>query len=94
VDSVCIGTNHLSHFILAMERGAQENSEILPFLHPSFLRATEQIIRAATKRGVTVSVCGEAAGVPAVACLLVGMGAGISARVPFYRCMSVTRSVS
>jgi phosphoenolpyruvate-protein phosphotransferase (PTS system enzyme I) len=83
VDFVCIGTNDLAHFILAMERGAQGNSEVLPFLHPSVLRATEQIIGAATRRGVTVSVCGEAAGDPAVACLMVGMGVRDLSMNPF-----------
>jgi len=83
VDFVCIGTNDLTHFILAMGREAQGHSAVLSFLHPSVLRATAQVIRTATAQGVPVSVCGEAAGDPAVACLLVGMGVRELSMSPF-----------
>ncbi len=43
VDFVSIGTNDLAHSILAMDRGSQGHSGVLSFLHPSVLRATEQI---------------------------------------------------
>ena len=46
-DFVSIGTNDLAHSVLAMDRGSQGPSGVLSFLHPSVLRATEQIIRAA-----------------------------------------------
>jgi len=83
VDFISIGTNDLSHSILAMDRGSQRQPGILSFLHPSVLRATEQIVRAAVNQGVDVSVCGEAASDPAVACLLVGMGARALSMNPF-----------
>ena len=82
-DFVCIGTNDLSHSILAMDRESLEHPGVLPFLHPSVLRATHQIVCAAKKRGVPVSVCGEAASDPAVACLLIGMGVRVLSMNPF-----------
>lgn len=83
VDFVSIGTNDLAHSILAMDRGSQEHSGVLSFLHPSVLRATEQIVRAALDQGVALSVCGEAASDPAVACLLIGMGVKALSMNPF-----------
>jgi phosphoenolpyruvate-protein kinase (PTS system EI component) len=74
VDFVSIGTNDLAHFILATDRQSQESSGVLSFLHPSVLRATDQVVRAALKQGVGLTVCGEAAGNPEAVCLLVGMG--------------------
>ncbi len=82
-DFVCIGTNDLAHSILAMDRGSQGHPEVLSFLHPSVLRATEQVVRAAVNQGVAVAVCGEAASDPAVACLLVGKGVRALSMNPF-----------
>ena len=73
-DFVSIGTNDLSHFILATDRQSQGTDGVLSFLHPCILRATEQVVRAALGQGVGLTVCGEAAGHPVAACLLVGMG--------------------
>jgi phosphotransferase system enzyme I (PtsP) len=52
-------------------------------MHPSVLRATDQVVRAALKQGVGLTVCGEAAGNPAGACLLVGMGVRNLSMNPF-----------
>jgi len=82
-DFVCIGTNDLSHSILAMDRESLAHPGVLPFLHPSVLRAVLQVVRAAAKRGVPVSVCGEAASDPAVASLLIGMGVRVLSMNPF-----------
>jgi phosphoenolpyruvate-protein kinase (PTS system EI component) len=84
VDFVSIGTNDLAHFILAADRQAQESSGMLSFLHPSVLRATEQVVQATLKQGVGLTVCGEAAGNPVAACLLVGMGVRDLSMNPFY----------
>ena len=43
-------------------------------LHPSVLRAIRQIITLANQQNCPVSICGEAAGNPNIACLLIGMG--------------------
>jgi phosphoenolpyruvate-protein phosphotransferase (PTS system enzyme I) len=82
-DFVCIGTNDLANSFLAVDRGLPGHPEVHSFLHPSVLRATEQIIRAAVNQGVGVSVCGEAASDPVVACLLIGMGVKDLSMNPF-----------
>jgi phosphoenolpyruvate-protein kinase (PTS system EI component) len=84
VDFVSIGTNDLAHFILASDRQSQESAGVLSFLQPSVLRATEQVVRAALKQGIGLTVCGEAAGNPVAACLLVGMGVRALSMNPFY----------
>ena len=84
VDFVSIGTNDLAHFILASDRQSQESSGVHSFLHPCVLRATEQVVRATLNQGVGLTVCGEAAGNPVAACLLVGMGVRDLSMNPFY----------
>jgi phosphoenolpyruvate-protein phosphotransferase (PTS system enzyme I) len=74
VDFLSIGTNDLAHFVLAMERRVQQPQHQLLFLHPGVLRATQRVAQAAQGRGIGLSVCGEAAGDPAAACLMIGMG--------------------
>jgi phosphoenolpyruvate-protein phosphotransferase (PTS system enzyme I) len=83
VDFISIGTNDLAHFILATDRQSQDSPGVFSFLHPSVLLATEQVVRAALKQGVGLTVCGEAAGNPASACLLVGMGVRDLSMNPF-----------
>ncbi len=74
VDFISIGTNDLASSILAMNRESQGHAGVISFLYPAVLRATDQVVQAARKQGVAVSVCGEAASDPAAACLLIGMG--------------------
>ncbi len=83
VDFVSLGTNDLAHFILGTDRQSQESSGTAAFLHPSVLRAVEHVVRTALRQGIGLSVCGEAAGDPASACLLVGMGVRNLSMNPF-----------
>lgn len=73
-DFVSIGTNDLSQFILASDRNALESVEPNTTIHPSILRAVKQVTAASARHGKPVTVCGEAAGIPALAGLLVGIG--------------------
>ncbi len=82
-DFACVGTNDLAYSILAMDRATQGHSAVQSFLHPSVLRAMDQIIQTAQRLVVPLSVCGEAAGDPKVACLLVGMGVRELSMNPF-----------
>ncbi len=82
-DFVCIGTNDLAHSILTMDRATHGDDEASAFLHPSVLRATDLVVRAAVSWAVPLSVCGEAASDPAVACLLAGMGVRNLSMNPF-----------
>jgi len=73
-DFVSIGTNDLVQFMLAADRSATDLAGEDMMLHPSVLRAISRVVEAARGRGRSVSVCGEAAGDPRMACLLVGLG--------------------
>jgi phosphoenolpyruvate-protein kinase (PTS system EI component) len=75
VDFVSLGTSDLTQFVLAADRDAVDLVEDYSTLHPSVLRAIRRAVEAADGRGRPVSVCGEAAGDPATAALLVGLGA-------------------
>lgn len=74
VDFVSLGTNDLTQFVLAADRDAVELIDGYSVLHLSVLHAIDRVVRAARDRGKRVSVCGEAAGDPWTAALLVGLG--------------------
>ena len=74
VDFISIGTNDLVQYILAVDRNNPNVADLYDCLHPSVITAVKQVIQSAAKRNVTVSVCGEMAGDPASALLLLGMG--------------------
>ena len=74
VDFLSLGTNDLTQFVLAADRDAVDLLDGYSVLHPSVLRAILRVIDAARDRERRISVCGEAAGDPATAALLVGLG--------------------
>jgi phosphotransferase system enzyme I (PtsP) len=74
VDFFSIGTNDLTQYLLAVDRNNAQVAELYDSLHPAVLRAIHQVIRDAHAVGRPVSVCGEMAGDPAAALLLMGMG--------------------
>ncbi|MGD8617043.1 MAG: phosphoenolpyruvate--protein phosphotransferase, partial [Gammaproteobacteria bacterium] len=73
-DFVSIGTNDLTQFMLAADRNALAVIDDYTVLNPSVLRAVHRVVEAAQRTGKPAAVCGEAAGDPRVACLLVGLG--------------------
>lgn len=73
-DFVSIGTNDLTQFMLAADRNAAELADDYSVLHPAVLRAIRTVVEASRDAGCELSVCGEAAGDPNTACLLVGLG--------------------
>ena len=73
-DFLTIGTNDLIQCCLAVDRTDERVSHLYEPLHPAILRLIRHIQRAASKRKVPLSVCGEMASDPAVLALLVGMG--------------------
>lgn len=74
VDFISIGTNDLTQFVLAADRGSSEMVGEYSILHPAVLRAIDIVISAANRANRPLTICGEAAGDPATACLFVGMG--------------------
>ena len=73
-DFLTIGTNDLIQCCLAVDRTDERVSHLYEPLHPAILRLIRHIRRAAAKRSVPLSVCGEMASDPAMLALLIGMG--------------------
>jgi multiphosphoryl transfer protein len=74
VDFFSIGTNDLTQYTMAAERGNARLAELLDGPQPAVLRLVHETVRAATAHGRWVGVCGELAGDPAAAVLLAGLG--------------------
>jgi phosphotransferase system enzyme I (PtsI) len=74
VDFFTIGTNDLIQYCLAVDRADERLSGLYEPLHPSILRVLVMIRRAASRRRIPVSLCGEMAADPALLTLLVGLG--------------------
>ena len=77
VDFISIGTNDLTQYLLAVDRNNSRVAELYDSLHPAVLRALLQTIEGAKAEKTPVSVCGEMAGDPASAILLLGMGVDV-----------------
>ena len=73
-DFFSIGTNDLVQYLLAVDRTDARVSHLFEPLHPAVLRTLRGVIRAAARRSVPVSLCGEMAADPSVLPLLVGLG--------------------
>ena len=74
VDFLSIGTNDLTQYLLAVDRNNARVADLYDSLHPAVIRAMLQVVESARVHNKPVSVCGEMAGDPAAAILLVGMG--------------------
>jgi phosphoenolpyruvate-protein phosphotransferase/dihydroxyacetone kinase phosphotransfer subunit len=74
VDFFSIGTNDLTQYTMAAERGNPELSELADAFHPVVLRLVNEVAKAAHKHGKWVGVCGELAGDPLAVAVLVGLG--------------------
>ncbi len=74
VDFFSIGTNDLTQYTLAAERGNPLLSDLADALHPAVLRLIGEVTEAAHAVGKWVGVCGELAGDPLAAVVLVGLG--------------------
>lgn len=76
MDFMSIGTNDLTQYLLAADRTNSRLADRQDALHPGVLRAVARVVDGARSAadGCEVAVCGELAGDPAGALLLVGMG--------------------
>lgn len=74
VDFLSVGTNDLTQYLLAVDRNNPRVADLFDSLHPAVLKAVTKVVEGANKFGKPVSVCGEMAGDPAAAVLLLGMG--------------------
>jgi phosphocarrier protein FPr len=74
VDFVSIGTNDLTQYALAAERGNEAVAAAADPLDPGVLRLIDAVCRAASGSSVRVAVCGEVAADPTAVPLLLGLG--------------------
>ncbi|MDR1220929.1 MAG: phosphoenolpyruvate--protein phosphotransferase [Treponema sp.] len=73
-DFFSIGSNDLSQYIMAADRGNNALSELANACQVAVLRAIKMSADAARKAGIPISVCGDMAGDPLLSQALVGMG--------------------
>jgi phosphocarrier protein FPr len=69
-----LGTNDLTQYLFAAERGNATVAHLADSLHPALLQTVARVVEAAHARGRWVGVCGELAGEVLAAPLLVGLG--------------------
>ncbi len=74
VDFFSIGTNDLSQYTFAADRGNARVAALADALHPAVLRQIARVIEVAHAAGKWVGVCGELAGLPEAIPVLVGLG--------------------
>jgi phosphotransferase system enzyme I (PtsI) len=73
-DFFAIGTNDLTAYTLAVDRGESDVGELYDPLHPAVLRLIQFATEAALRARKPVSICGEIGGNPGLTPLLMGMG--------------------
>jgi phosphocarrier protein FPr len=74
VDFFSIGSNDLTQYVMAADRTNPRVSALADSLQPAVLRMIHETIQAARKAGIEVALCGELAGDPLAAPLLLGLG--------------------
>ncbi len=73
-DFISVGSNDLTQYLLAVDRNNRRVANLYQAFHPSVLRALKTIVDTAKEENVPVSICGEMAGDPRTAVLLIAMG--------------------
>ncbi|MCH8926558.1 MAG: phosphoenolpyruvate--protein phosphotransferase [Proteobacteria bacterium] len=73
-DFFAIGSNDLTMYTLAIDRGEEQVAHLYNPLHPAVLRLVQFSIEAAFRARIPVSVCGEIAGNPRFTPLILGLG--------------------
>lgn len=74
VDFFSLGTNDLTQYTLAVDRGNEKISHLFDSFHPSIWKLIKMSKDAADKEGIPVAICGEMASKPEAAACLLGLG--------------------
>jgi phosphotransferase system enzyme I (PtsP) len=74
VDFLSVGSNDLTQYMLAVDRNNAQVAGLYQHFHPAVLHALKQIVDATKAAKKPVSICGEMAGNPGAALLLMAMG--------------------
>lgn len=74
VDFLSVGSNDLVQYMLAVDRNNSRVSDLYQEFHPAVLQALKQIVDAAHNERTPLGICGEMAGNPSAAVLLMAMG--------------------
>ncbi|MBI6529310.1 phosphoenolpyruvate--protein phosphotransferase [Proteus vulgaris] len=74
VDFISVGTNDLTQYLLAVDRNNTHVASLYDNLHPALLRSLSLIATQCQYYQLPISVCGEMAGTPIGALLLIGLG--------------------
>jgi phosphotransferase system, enzyme I, PtsP len=74
VDFLSIGSNDLTQYLLAVDRNNARVADLYDSLHPAVLHALQIVVQSAKHHRTPVSVCGEMAGDPAAALMLLALG--------------------
>ena len=74
VDFISVGSNDLTQYLLAVDRNNPRVANLYSAFHPAVLSALQQVVNAAQAESKHVSICGEMAGDPGAAILLMAMG--------------------
>ena len=73
-DFFSIGTNDLTQYTMAVDRGNAQVENLYTTFHPAVLRSIRSVITAAKEAGIPVGMCGEAAADPRLIPLLMTWG--------------------
>ncbi len=96
VDFISVGSNDLTQYLLAVDRNNPRVADLYSAFHPAVLHALQDVVTHTQAEGKPVSICGEMAGDPGAAVLLMAMGFDVLSMnaATLLKVKSVIRSVT